>query len=111
MGYEADFLAVGDGEKSGDAIAVRFGNLYGRREEQFILVIDGGTNESGERMVNHIHRYYQTDWVNLVLSGHPDADHSSGLEVVLEELGVQHLWMHRPWEHSTEIRGWFTDGR
>ena len=27
IGYEIDFLAVGDGEKSGDAIALRFGNL------------------------------------------------------------------------------------
>src|SRR5260370_10701724 len=109
MGYEVDFLAVGDGEKSGDAITVRFGNLYGPREQQFILVIDGGTNESGMQMVKHIRRYYQTDWVDLVLSGHPDADHSSGLEVVLEELGVMRLWMHRPWVHSVVMRGWFSD--
>ncbi len=25
MGYEIDFLSVGNGEKSGDAIAVRYG--------------------------------------------------------------------------------------
>ena len=29
MAFEVDFLAVGDGEKSGDAIAVRWGNLGG----------------------------------------------------------------------------------
>ena len=35
MGYEIDILAVGEGERSGDAMAVRFGNLHGRPDEQF----------------------------------------------------------------------------
>ncbi len=30
MGYEVDFLPAGNGEKSGDAIAVRFGDLHSR---------------------------------------------------------------------------------
>jgi hypothetical protein len=30
MAYEIDFLAVGDGERSGDAIAMRFGNVIKR---------------------------------------------------------------------------------
>lgn len=34
MAFEVDFLAVGGGEKSGDAIAVRWGNLAGPRAEQ-----------------------------------------------------------------------------
>lgn len=34
MGYEIDFIPVGNGEKSGDAIVLRFGNLLtGRRED------------------------------------------------------------------------------
>jgi hypothetical protein len=48
MAWEVDFLAVGEGEKSGDAIAFRFGNLTGSREEQKVMVIDGGTLEAGE---------------------------------------------------------------
>ena len=43
MGLEIDFLSVGEGEKSGDAIALRYGNLFGPRSEQTVLVIDGGT--------------------------------------------------------------------
>ena len=42
-GYEIDFRAVGEGERSGDAIVVRFGNLAGNRDQQFVMVIDGGT--------------------------------------------------------------------
>ena len=32
MAYEIDYMAVGDGEKGGDAIALRFGNLTGPRD-------------------------------------------------------------------------------
>jgi phosphoribosyl 1,2-cyclic phosphodiesterase len=45
------------------------------------------------------------------VSTHPDADHSSGLEVVLEELTVGQLWMHRPWLHTEDIAKMFKDGR
>jgi Metallo-beta-lactamase superfamily len=110
MGFEVDFLPVGEGEKSGDAIAIRCGNLNGSRSEQFVMVIDGGTLEAGERLVEHIAAYYHTDTLDLVVNTHPDGDHSSGLYVVLQKLKVRRLWMHRPWEHSGEIADMFKDG-
>jgi len=110
VGYEIDVLAVGDGERSGDAIVVRFGNLYGPRNQWFVVVIDGGTKEAGERIVQHIRTRFKTNRVDLVISTHPDGDHSSGLTVVLEEMEVGRLWMHKPWDHSPEIKGWFADG-
>ena len=88
MGYEIDILAVGEGERSGDAIAIRCGNMWGRPDEQSVIVIDGGTIDSGERLVHHIKTVYGTNNVLMVLSTHPDGDHSSGLTVVLEELKV-----------------------
>src|SRR5438105_4350699 len=103
MGYEVDFLPVGDGERSGDAIALRFGNLSGSRLEQTVMVIDGGYVESGEALVEHIKEYYKTDDVDIVVSTHPDADHAAGLAVVLEQLRVRVLWMHRPWNHTEDI--------
>jgi beta-lactamase superfamily II metal-dependent hydrolase len=111
MDYEIDFLAVGNGERSGDAIALRFGNLKGLRAEQFVVVIDGGTKASGDRLVELIRGTYATDKVDLVISTHPDGDHASGLSVVLEELEVSELWMHQPWNHSAEICEMFHDGR
>jgi beta-lactamase superfamily II metal-dependent hydrolase len=111
MGYEIDYLPVGDGEKSGDAIALRFGNLFGSRDEQSVVVVDGGFKDCGEQLVAHIRKYYGTDQVDLVLSTHPDADHVSGLSVVLEELKVKLLAMHRPWEHASDIKSLFKDGR
>lgn len=110
MGYEIDILAVGEGERSGDAIALRFGNLYGRPDLQSVVIIDGGTKDSGERLVELVQTTYGTDEVALVVSTHPDGDHSSGLTVVLEELEVGELWIHKPWDHSAEIKRWFADG-
>ena len=106
-GYEIDFLPVGNGERSGDAIAVR----YGTPGSYKVMVYDGGTKESGQALVDHIKKYYQTSRVDFVVNSHPDADHASGLAVVLEQLEVGELWMHRPWEHSATIKDYFQDGR
>ncbi len=76
MGYEIDFLAVGDGEKSGDAIAIRYGNLFGGREEQTVVVIDGGDRHSGDILVQHIATHFQTDRVDIAILTHPDSDHA-----------------------------------
>ena len=111
MAYQVDYIPVGDGERSGDAIALRFGNLYGPREQQFVVIIDGGFQESGEALINHIKTYYGTSHVDLVVSTHPDADHASGLSTVLKKLSVWQLAMHRPWEHAEDIKNLFKDGR
>jgi len=107
QGYEIDFLPVGSGERSGDAIAVR----YGVPGSYKVMVYDGGTKESGQALVNHIKKHYQTNRVDYVVNSHPDADHASGLSVVLEQLEVGQLWMHRPWNHSQKILDYFKDGR
>lgn len=106
-GFEVDFLPVGNGGRSGDAIAIR----YGIPGEYKVLVYDGGTKESGQALVNHIQQYYDTDFVDQVVNSHPDSDHASGLSVVLEELNVGELWMHRPWSHCREILHDFKDQR
>ncbi len=111
MAYEIDYIPVGDGERGGDAIALRFGNLVGPRNEQSVVVIDGGFQESGEKLVKHIKDFYGTTHADLVISTHPDADHASGLSVVLENMSVGQLAMHRPWEHAAEIKGFFKSGR
>lgn len=111
MGFEIDFLAVGEGARSGDAIALRWGNLFGRRDEQFVMVVDGGNKASGAALVSHIREHYGTSDVNLVLNTHPDADHASGLAVVLEELTVKKLWIHQPWNRLQHIHDLVQDGR
>ena len=111
MGYEVDILGVGKESKSGDAIALRWGNLHGSRTEQKVVVIDGGFQESGQDVVAHIKSFYGTTHVDAVISTHPDQDHVNGLHVVLDELSVRELWIHKPWEHNHGLAEKFVDGR
>jgi beta-lactamase superfamily II metal-dependent hydrolase len=111
MGYEIDFLAVGEESQSGDAIAIRFGDLKADPPEQFVMVVDGGFQDTGEELVDLIKTHYKTTEVDLVVSTHPDGDHAGGLKTILEELIVKKFWMHRPWLHSENLRGMFHDGR
>jgi hypothetical protein len=112
MAYEIDYIPVGEGERSGDAICLRYGNLTGSRSEQTIVVIDGGDKKAGQILVNHINAFYKPEgYIDYVISTHPDSDHASGLRIVLEEFNVGTLLMHRPWEHAADIKNYFLDSR
>jgi beta-lactamase superfamily II metal-dependent hydrolase len=111
VAYEIDYIPVGDGERGGDAIAMRYGILDGPQKRQTVIVIDGGTKESGQALVDHIKTFYGTDVVDVAISTHPDQDHASGLSEVLENLVVHNLLMHKPWDHAQEIRNMFKNGR
>ena len=102
MAFEIDFMPVGEGERSGDAIALRFGNLQNPRE-QTVVVIDGGTKESGAALVEHIKTFYKTTAVDDVICTHSDSDHASGLTEVIDNLSVGRLFMHLPWNHLADL--------
>jgi beta-lactamase superfamily II metal-dependent hydrolase len=106
-GFEVDFLPVGDGQKSGDAIAIRFW----AGPTATVVVIDGGYRAVGEQLVEHIRRYFDTNRVDLVLSTHSDGDHLNGLAVVVEEMDVGELMMHLPWAHGLTMRDLFAARR
>lgn len=105
--YEIDFLPVGDGEKSGDAIAIR----YGDGNEWRVLVYDGGTKASGELLVEHIKTHYGTTHVDYLVNSHPDQDHASGLATVMGNLTVGEIWIHRPWLYAADVLQHFEDER
>lgn len=98
MEYEIDYIPVGQGEKGGDAITFRYWDPS-YPENQTVVVIDGGTKESGMALVDHIKRYYGTTYVDLVIASHLHQDHVSGLSEVIENLTVDELAMHLPWDH------------
>lgn len=97
MGYEVDFLPVRAG---GAAICARWGTPGNYK----VLVYDGGTAVSGERLVAHVEQLYMTSRVDYVVSSHPACDHAAGLAVVLRKLKVGELWMQRPWAYSDGLR-------
>ena len=110
MSFEVDFHAVGaDSSSSGDAITIRYGALD--TPAQRVVVIDGGYRSDGQALAQFIKTTYGAKRVDLVVNTHPHEDHVSGLQVILEELQVDKLWMHRPWNHSRAINLFITDGR
>jgi hypothetical protein len=47
MPYEIDYIPVGEGDKAGAAITLRYGNLNGRPEKQTVVVVDGTFTDCG----------------------------------------------------------------
>jgi len=90
MKYEIEFLAVGSGSKPGDAIVVR----YGEPTNYGVMLIDGGTAETGDTIVRHLKSHFGKD-VKLehVVLTHSDGDHASGLRTVLKEIPVGNVWL------------------
>jgi len=98
--YEIDFFAVGEGERSGDAITLRY-TMPGQ-QEPIVGVIDAGFAPNGEIIAEHIPTHYGTDRVDWCLSTHPDGDHINGMGTVVRELDVRNLLIHRPALHGYE---------
>lgn len=103
MQYEIDYIPVGSGEKGGDAIALRYGD-FSDPMKQNVVVIDGGTKESGKLLVEHIKAYYRTTYVDCVVASHLHSDHISGLTEVIENLQVGKLVLHCPWDYTQAIK-------
>jgi hypothetical protein len=103
MAFEIVFMPVGEGEKSGDAIAMRFGNICAKPPQQTVVVIDCGTKDSGAALVEHIKGFYMTTTVAAILCTHSAGDHASGLTEAIESCEVGRLVMHLPWSHVAEL--------
>ena len=97
--FEIDFLNV-EAKKSGDAIPLR----YKIGDETRIHVTDGGFQDTGDKVVEHIKNYYGNPRkIDAMIVTHPDGDHAGGLRTVLEDFEVSALWMLRPWLYADEL--------
>lgn len=108
MGFEIDFLPVGEESQSG-AILLRFGNLLGPRHEQTVVLIDGGFQDTADTIIEHLGAHYRARIIDVVVSTHPDSDRTNGLHEIVGraregELAIRELWMHRPsqWNGAIE---------
>lgn len=119
FGYEVDYIAIGDKSKSGDAIAIRWGiDLDKSKQNQYVMLIDGGHGCSAKDVLAHIRKYYlggenlgkRDTIINLIVNTHPHSDHIGGLGEIYDESNVVDIIMHRPWDHKG-LPKWFADGR
>jgi beta-lactamase superfamily II metal-dependent hydrolase len=109
MSFEVDVRTVGEESKSGDAIALRFADFSVSPNEN-VVVIDGGFASSGEDLEDFLEAFYDTREIDLMISTHPDSDHTAGLIHLVENLNVGELWMHRPWLYESEVYSYVVKG-
>lgn len=96
--HEVDFLPVGDGKDSGDAIAMRF--QHPTTDEWVHVIIDAGYKDDGQALVEHVKEYYGTTKIDLAILTHPDGDHIGGMGEVVRGLEVDKLWLHDIGSHG-----------
>lgn len=115
-GWEIDLLPVSESKKSGDCILLRFGKLYQGKNQQKVIIIDGGYADTAQTVKEHLKKYYKCEQngkliIDLMILSHPDNDHISGLVKLMEddEVEVGVLLLNAPWH--TMDRSWFKDGR
>ena len=101
--FEIDYMPVGTGSRGGDAIALRYGD-FSSRETYKVVIIDGGTKESGKALVEHVKTHYETTHVDVVVASHLHNDHVSGLTEVFSGLTVEKLIAHLPWNYTTSLK-------
>ena len=117
MAFEIDLLPVGSEKKSGDCIAMRYGDLVKGKEAQTVIDVDGGYSGTWEDTLKpHLSKYYNCKingklHIDIVILSHPDLDHVSGLVEMAkdEDVEIGMIMMHRPWEELSP--SWFRDGR
>jgi ribonuclease BN (tRNA processing enzyme) len=96
--YEIDFLATGDGTRSGDAITLRF-----KRPDTGAMVhviIDAGFQSTGDDLVEFVEDRYGMRYIDHAILTHPDGDHIGGMGTVIRELNVAALAVHRLSAHG-----------
>ncbi len=93
VGITIDFFPVGTGNKSGDAIVLKYGNDH----LNDLIVVDGGSLTTGQTLVEHIRESFgNPTTIEHVICTHQDADHASGLRKIIEAFEVKNLWVHQP---------------
>lgn len=108
--YCVRFFHVGNDTKGGDAILIE---LFDETGNPFVILIDGGYKETGEKICRYIKGMYDNPVIHLMVNTHPDIDHISGLKTILEndEFEVKRIVMNRPWKDAGLKPEHFKDGR
>ena len=113
MKYEIDFIGINKEGKDADAICFRYSN--GNDNKYHIGIYDGGTNDYGIEMKDHIKKYYKQNSekivIDFVVCSHSDLDHASGLTEILNEFEVKKVYVNLPWLYVDELYEIVKDGR
>lgn len=95
--FEIDVLDVG----AADAILI---HIYANYE--YVVLVDAGNEGDGEKILSHIRKYYNQQYIDLAICTHCDADHYGGFQRLIEEhcnarssFSIKKFWVHDPYKH------------
>ena len=111
MDYQIIYLPVGEKSSSGESILIRYGDLHSTREEQVVVLIDGGYASTGELVEDYCSNLFDTNHINHVILTHPDRDHASGLKYVIENMKVDNLYFNPPWDYAEKVKNIVVEGK
>lgn len=100
--YEIEMLDV----KAADAFIIHIVDEY---ENDHIILVDAGNYYDGQKIINHIKKYYANPKIDLAILTHPDVDHYGGFFYLLKKLEsnekdkilIEKFWIHDPSKHVT----------
>lgn len=95
------FLPIGENQ-CGDAIAIRLWDTD-NPNDKLVILIDGGYKDDWKKIQDLVFNNFKAERINLVISTHLDGDHIAGLIGVVQNIPVDKLWMHLPWEHFADL--------
>lgn len=100
--FEIDMLDV----KAADAFLI---HAYAKQpsgcEYEYVVLVDAGNEGDGEKILNHIQKYYTQQYIDLVVITHCDADHYGGMKYLIDkhneggEFSIKEVWTHDPYQH------------
>lgn len=100
--FEIDMLDV----KAADAFLI---HAYAKQpsgyEYEYVVLVDAGNEGDGEKILNHIQKYYTQQYIDLVIITHCDADHYGGMQYLISkhneggDFSIKKVWVHDPYQH------------
>ena len=112
--YEIEMLDV----KSADAFII---HIIDEKDEDHIILVDAGDYTDGQKIIDHLRRYYKSPKINLAIVTHPDDDHYGGFLYLLEKIKekskdaieIKSFWIHDPGQHisAKDVKYGWTEER
>ncbi len=101
--YEIDMLDV----KAADAFLIHaYVDTDFGFEREYVVLVDAGNEGDGETIYNHIKKYYNQKYIDLVVITHCDTDHYGGMQYLVNKhkdtndgFSIREVWVHDPYKH------------
>lgn len=100
--FEIDMLDV----KAADAFLIHAFRINTHGQElEYVVLVDAGNEGDGEKILSHIQKYYNQQYIDLVIITHCDSDHYGGMQYLINKhkeggnFCIKKVWVHDPYKH------------